>query len=254
MHKYLMCLLLVLSIGSSSTYAQAENNMIKLSQDFLTALKNKKSTEDYKNILAQVDLKDLSSQLDNDDKRLAFWINIYNAFIMDILNKAPEKYQDRSNFFKEKQMIIAGKEVSFDDIEHGVIRSSVIKLSLGYLSKWFVSDWERKLRTKKRNYRIHFALNCGAKSCPPVAIYDDKTVNQDLEKISKQFVTNASAYDAEKNTVVTSPLMSWFRGDFGGKTGVKKILKQHEVIPSTKVDLEFGPYDWTLFLFNFTTI
>lgn len=254
MSKYISSLILLLFLGVNDMFAQSDKSMIQLSQEFLKALQDRKPTDEYKKALAEISLEDLSQQINTDEKRLAFWINIYNAFIMDILKDAPEKYEDRSTFFKAKQMIIAGEEVSFDDVEHGVIRSSVIKLSLGYLSKWFVSNWERKLRTNQRNYRVHFALNCGAKSCPPVAIYDDKTVNDDLEKISKQYLSRVSSYDEGQKKVVTTPLMSWFRGDFGGKKGTKNILKKHGLIPSTDVDLAFDSYDWTLYLFNFTTI
>jgi hypothetical protein len=254
MVKILSSLVFVLLVSPSKASAQYEDNMIKLSQDFLKALQDKKPTDEYKKVLAEIDLDQLSEQLDSDKKRLAFWVNIYNAFIMDVLKDAPQKYEDRGAFFKAEQMTIAGEEVSFDDIEHGVIRSSVIKLSWGYLSKWFVSKWERKLRTERRDYRIHFALNCGAKSCPPVAIFDDKTVNDDLEKISKQYLTRISEYKPSENKVITTPLMSWFRGDFGGKGGAKEILKKFKIIPNTDVEIEFGPYDWTLFLFNFTEI
>lgn len=254
MSKYINTLIFILFLGIQTLSAQYEDNMIQLSQDFLKALQDKKPTEEYKRVLADIELEKLASQLDSDKKRLAFWINIYNAFIMDVLKDAPGKYSDRGEFFKADQVKIAGKSVSFDDIEHGVIRSSVVKLSWGYFSKWFVSKWERKLRTDKRDYRIHFALNCGAKSCPPVAIYDDETINEDLDKITDQYLGRVSEYKEEENKVITTPLMSWFRGDFGGKSGSKEILKKFDIIPNTDVEIEFGDYDWTLDLFNFTTI
>jgi hypothetical protein len=254
MCKYIFTLSFTLALALNGLSAQYEENMMHLSQDFLKALQDKKPTDEYKKVLAEISLEKLSQQLDTDKKRLTFWINIYNAFIMDILKDAPEKYEDRGAFFKAKQMTIAGEEVSFDDVEHGVIRSSVIKLSWGYFSKWFVSKWERKLRTERRDYRIHFALNCGAQSCPPVALFDEANINEDLEKISQQYLTRVSEYKQDENKVITTPLMSWFRGDFGGKQGAKEILEKFEIIPDTDVEIEFGPYDWTLKLFNFTTI
>lgn len=254
MSKCTSAVIFMLLFGFNQINAQYEDNMIKLSQDFLSALKDKKPTDEYKKVLAEIPLEKLASQINTDRKRLAFWINIYNAFIMDVLKDSPSKYDDRGEFFKADQILIAGKQVSFDDIEHGVIRSSVIKLSWGYLSKWFVNKWERQLRTDKRDYRIHFALNCGAKSCPPVAIYSEETIDKDLEKISEQYLTRVTEYKEDVNKVITTPLMSWFRGDFGGKSGSKEILKKFDLIPNTDVELEFGDYDWTLALFNFTTI
>ena len=254
MSKLIISAFLIVLFGFSPLNAQYNNNMIKLSQDFLIALQDKKPTDEYKKVLAEIDVNDLAEQLDTDPKRFAFWINIYNAYIMDVLKDAPEKYGDRGEFFKSKQLMIAGKAVSFDDLEHGIIRSSTVKLSWGYIPNLFASMWERKLNTDKKDYRIHFALNCGAKSCPPVAIYDDKTINEDLEKISKQYLDNKSKFLESENKVITTPLMSWFRGDFGGKSGTKEILKKFEITPSTDVELAFDDYDWTLYLFNFTEI
>jgi hypothetical protein len=48
------------------------------------------------------------------------------------------------------------------------------------------------------------------------------------------------------NEVYAPKLMDWFSGDFGGNSGVREILKKRSYIPSTKVDLEFNNYDWTL--------
>jgi hypothetical protein len=47
-------------------------------------------------------------------------------------------------------------------------------------------------------------------------------------------------------------LMSWFRRDFGGKSGAVKILQQQGIIPQgVKPKLEFKNYDWNLYLDNF---
>jgi hypothetical protein len=46
--------------------------------------------------------------------------------------------------------------------------------------------------------------------------------------------------------------MSWFRGDFGGKTGTKKILKELNLIPDdSNPAVTFGSYDWTLDINNY---
>ena len=67
------------------------------------------------------------------------------------------------------------------------------------------------------------------------------------DKYLKAFTT----YDETKNKVSTTPLFSWFRGDFGSKKGIKKILVERGLVPSKKVGLKFIDYDWTLDLDNF---
>lgn len=254
MVKYLITSIIFLISTSIPMEVKAQDNMLQLSKEFLYALQNGESTDDCKKALKEISLDDLAAQIDTDQKRKAFWINIYNAFIMDLLKDNPQRYEDRGAFFKAEQINIAGKMVSFDIIEHGIIRRSVNKLSLGFLPKFNVSKFEKKLRSSKRDGRVHFALNCGAKSCPKVAIYDGERIEEQLDAISKQFLTNTTTYDKENNKALVTTLISWFRGDFGGIKGAKKLLVRYGIVDNTKVSLEFDDYDWTLFLFNFTEI
>jgi hypothetical protein len=48
--------------------------------------------------------------------------------------------------------------------------------------------------------------------------------------------------------VTVTPLMSWFRGDFGGKKGViKDFLVPYGIIPEgLDASLSYGDYDWNL--------
>ncbi len=56
---------------------------------------------------------------------------------------------------------------SLDEIEHGILWRSKCKLSLGYFNKIFKSRFEKAFRVDKLDYRIHFALNCGAPEMNP---------------------------------------------------------------------------------------
>ncbi|NNL10055.1 MAG: DUF547 domain-containing protein, partial [Croceitalea sp.] len=150
------------------------------------------------------------------------------------------------------QINIAGEMVSFAKIEHGIIRKSQWELGLGYFRKIFPDKFERKLRVDKRDYRIHFALNCGAKDCPPVAIYTPNRLKEQLQKGTKIYLERTTTVNTQNNIAKVTSLFSWFRGDFGGKNGVKKILKEQNLIQNTKdVELSYKNYDWTLDLDNF---
>lgn len=224
----------------------------KLSEQFLEFAKDGKETTAIQKKLAAVSLEDLSTALATDEQKFAFWINVYNAYIQVILKENPESYNDRRDFFSKKQINIAGENVAFAKIEHGIIRKSQWELGLGYFRTWFPDKFERKLRVNKRDYRVHFALNCGAKDCPPVAIYTPKRIKEQLEKGTKMYLKRTSNYDSSKNEVAVTSLFSWFRGDFGGKSGVKKILVANGIITDTKdVELAYKNYDWTLDLDNF---
>jgi hypothetical protein len=97
-------------------------------------------------------------------------------------------------------------------------------------------------------------LNCGAKSCPPVAFYRDDIIDEQLDIISAQFLTNTSTFKKEEATVLVTPLISWFMADFDGLSGAKKLLVKYGITDTEEVSLVFDDYDWTLKLFNFTSI
>lgn len=239
----------------SPVFARPQQNInyIQTSQDLVLNIKNNKNFDNQINALKNSTLEDLTSQLVNDNQKKAFWINVYNAFIQLSLKENPEQYSDdnRSNFFSKDRVNIAGEKISFDDIEHGIIRSSMSKISMGYVKKIFRPEWERKLRVEKIDWRIHFALNCGAKSCPPVAIYNTQNLDKQLDYMTKTYLTEHTNYITETKTAKTVVLFSWFRGDFGGLDEVKKILKNYNVTPEVPEHLEFKTYDWTLLLDNF---
>ena len=253
-YKYPVILfLLVLSIfpsyGQTATSEVLDLNL--LSENFLTRVRNNQDTNELRAQLYSTTLEELEVGLDTDEKKLAFWINVYNAYIQVVLSENPDKYNDRGTFFSSEQLPIAGRLISFEKIEHGIIRKSQWKLGLGMIRKWFPNKFERKLRVDNREYRVHFALNCGAKDCPPVAIYNADTLNEQLNKGTAAYLSKTSTYNKETGEVYVTSLFSWFRGDFGCKSGVKDILKEFDIIPTTKnIDLNYKSYDWTLDLDN----
>ncbi|MDO6472390.1 DUF547 domain-containing protein [Maribacter sp. 1_MG-2023] len=254
--SFLVTMLAILFLAKTEVQAQVDTNsetdFNELSETFLKRIIDKKDTQNLQDILANTSISELDNALDTNDKRLAFWLNIYNAYIQVILQKNPELYDERSSFFKLEQIKIAGEMVSFAKIEHGIIRKSQWEYGLGYIRKWFPGKFERKLRVNKPVFNVHFALNCGAKDCPPVAIYEWERLQEQLQKGTKRLLEKTSEYNSELNVVKVTSIFSWFRGDFGGKGGIKKILKENEIIPSTKgVKAEYTNYDWTLYLDNF---
>lgn len=228
------------------------NPFIQLSQDFLYAAKTGDSTEAYLLQLKNIALSELVQLVDTDDEKKAFWINLYNAYTQVILKNNPDQYKKRGQFFGSRQMEIAGHRFSLDDIEHGILRRSKIKWSLGYLNKLFPGKTEKLLRVNKLDYRLHFALNCGAKSCPPIAFYRPEDINVQLDVAAKAYLGGEAQYDAANNSVLLPAIMGWFRHDFGGKKRMTGILQRQSVIPADKTPrIRFKKYDWTLYLQNY---
>lgn len=240
-------LLLIFSMCEAQT-----TKLNSLSEQFLINIKKGENTEHWQEQLAKIDVEELTTTLRTDEQKLAFWINIYNAYIQVILIKDPELYEDKSSFFSKDQITMAKNKISFDKIEHGIIRRSQSKIGLGYVKKGFPDRFEKLLRIEEPDYRIHFALNCGAKDCPPIAIYSPIDLHHQLAKSTTYFLKSSTTFDTTQNKVFVSSLFSWFRGDFGGKGGSLKILKEQNLIPTTRgVEIDYKEYNWTLDLGNF---
>lgn len=225
---------------------------VDLSVQLLNAARYDKPHREIGDKLANASLEELEEDLSNDRAKKAFWLNVYNAYVQLILGENPELFENRSAFFGKDRITVAGEKLSFDEIEHGLIRGSKIKLALGLIKDPFVGKFERKLRVSITDGRIHFALNCGAKSCPYVAVYKASKIDAQLDETARQYLNKTSTYNSEEGKVYVTSLFSWFRGDFGGKSGIRKYLKKYDVIPGdAKPALEFKEYDWTLELGNY---
>ncbi len=222
-----------------------------LSQQLLYAVKTGATTNDLESLLAQLNEETLVKELSNDALKKTFWLNIYNAFVQKMLLQNPGQYKNRRSFFSKKIIHIAGHRLSPDLAEHGILRRSRNKWSLGYAGKLFTTAFEKKHRVASIDYRIHFALNCGAASCPPIAFYEPGRIDRQLDIATASYLGSEAEYIVRENKVLLPALMSWFRADFGGKTGIEKILIQHGIIPANragKLKFFFKRYDWSLTL------
>jgi len=231
---------------------KSQNKLVQLSQDFMYAAKTGEQTTSFITSLKDLSMDELTATITNDNEKKAFWINLYNAYTNTALKNNPDQYSNRGKFFGNEFIEIAGKKFSLDGIEHGILRRSKIKWSLGYFNKLFPGKTEKLLRVDKLDYSLHFALNCGAKSCPPIAFYKSENIDQQLDLATKAYLTGEAEYDAATNIVKLPTLMSWFRRDFGGKKKMIELLKQLSIIPVDKnPKVKFKSYDWTLYLENY---
>lgn len=246
-----MYFLFIVNTCYSQTMTPA-TNYIQISQQLLYAVRTGDSTENFIRQLSGAEKKELKKQLPTDAEKKVFWLNIYNAFIQKLLSEHPEKYKSRNSFFTNKQIRVAGLALSPDDIEHGILRRSKAKWSMGYVNKIFPSHFENEFRVSVLDNRIHFALNCGAKSCPPIAYYAPVNIDKQLELATKNYLHTESDYDTASSIIYLPKIMSWFRGDFGGKKGLKKMLKKYGIVAKKEAyKIRFKKYDWTLFLDNY---
>lgn len=227
----------------------ANSSIVKRAEQLLLAVKMQESTDGLRKALERITLKELKDSLNSDDCKKAFWVNIYNAYYQ-ILRKV--EGVEKPAIFTKKLICIANTSWSLDDIEHGILRRYRSKYSLGYLPQLFASKMIKELAVSNIDYRIHFALNCGAKSCPPIAFYSVEQVEPQLEMATLSFLESETDTFNEKREIHVNRILMWFLADFGGKKGIRKILNEKLQIDTKGFKLVFKSYSWDELLDNYS--
>jgi len=208
---------------------------------YLQLIKSQESIHDIRAELKEGTLDLLHQELHTDERKQAFWINIYNAAFIDMRRTGITK----PAVYKKRLIPIADFRISLDEIEHGILRRFRSKASLGYLPQLFPRKIIKKLAVHQLDPRIHFALNCGAASCPPIHYYQLKKIDQQLSLAERSFIESDSLVRDKKKQIEVSKIFLWYQGDFGGKAGIKrlhsKVLKRN----LHNYKLSYSNYDWT---------
>lgn len=220
---------------------------VELSEEFLLAVRRDEPREAIIEALGELDERSLLEHLDTDRPRLAFWLNLYNAVTQHTLTADPGRYENARKFFSAPLITVSGTELSLDEIEHGIVRRSYSKLALGYLRSPFRSEFAERHEPDKRDPRIHFAVNCGAQSCPPIAAYTESRVDEQLDWAAEGYLDQTVEYDPEAGRVHVPRVMLWFRGDWGRKRDILAFLRRYEQIPpGVSPRLSYQDWDWSL--------
>lgn len=224
----------------------APSVLAERSREFLAAVKRGEDYDQYRSDLETLDERTLSALTDDEPAAKAFWLNCYNALAQVLLREEPSLYDDRRQFFSAPRLTVAGTALSLDDVEHGILRSSKWKYGLGYVPRLFVGDFERQHRLSDVDPRVHFALNCGAASCPPILAYRADSVDDQLETATRSFLEQSATRDREAGAVTVTRLLLYHRGDFGGRSGVYEFLERYGVIADEeRPRVRYDDYDWT---------
>lgn len=217
-------------------------------ENLLLAARNGSDASSPLALLAGVNEGELAYMLRSESRARAFWINLYNAFALIALRGGPLDLRSRmarAKHYTRRTIHIAGYTLSLNDIEHGILRGGRSWWSFGYLRDPFASRFVKRFRLPL-DPRIHFALNCGAASCPPIAFCTGERLEEQLERATAAYLETGARFDPGTNTVEVPPLLHWYRADFGGCAGMLALLRRFGTIPSAaRPRIRFTTYDWT---------
>jgi hypothetical protein len=195
------------------------------------------------------------SVLETREERLAFWINLYNALIVDavIAFRLKESVQEDRGFFRRAAYIVGGRRYSADDIEHGILRGNRRHFHPGILLPQFApADPRLSLSLQPPDPRIHCALVCASRSCPPIAAYEPERIDEQLDLACSTFVNGGGVQMDEDGQLCLSPIFRWYGRDFGGREGIREFVLRYLDGGKARTLLEDGQrlnfyrYDWSL--------
>jgi hypothetical protein len=166
------------------------------------------------------------------DEQLAFYINAYNAWTIKlVLDRYPLKsVRDHSplfGMFTQKNIRLGGTKMSLNHLEKQLILKQF------------------------KDSRVHFAVNCASKSCPPLntKAYDAETLNKELNERTKAFTLDSLGVQESKDgkKVKVSSIFKWYDDDFKGEGGAVEFINKNrgDALPSD-AKVEYQEYDWTL--------
>ena len=209
------------------------------------ALKEDRATFDrYLAQLERVTAAQLASW--SREQRFAFWIDVYNAYTVKLIveNYPLETIKGLGGLFTsvwDERFIPLealdpkgeGRKLSLNDVEHEI------------------------LRKRFEDARVHAAINCASKSCPPLRAeaFVAKELDAQLDEQVKAWLADPqrNRFDREKETVELSKIFEWFQDDFvrdGGSVlgWVAKYVPEERAawLRAKGVRVRHLDYDWKL--------
>jgi Protein of unknown function, DUF547 len=175
----------------------------------------------------------------------AYWANLYNAITLKVIVdkypvasikdiKSDGVWLDPKGFlgpWRAKRVTVEGRDLSLDDIEHGIMRPTF------------------------KDPRVHYTVNCASIGCPNLLPkpWRAATLEADLDAAAKAFVNHPRGVSVTgKDEIQVASIYQWFKADFGGDdAGVLAHLKKY-ASPTLAKKLEGAKsiardtYDWNL--------
>jgi hypothetical protein len=191
-------------------------------------------------------------RLTGHDERVAFWVNLYNALTIHavIAFGVQTSVLRQRGFFRRARYQVGPFILSLDAIEHGILRGNrtlpVIPARI-----FAPGDPGLELVIAEPDPRIHFALNCASRSCPPFSAYQAGHLDDQLTTAARSFLEGGGIeIDPPAGVLRLSKLLKWYGDDFAASGGVLPFLRGH--LPPEQARLLSGlkvvwlDYDWSL--------
>jgi Protein of unknown function, DUF547 len=168
------------------------------------------------------------------EAQMAYWINAYNAFTVKlILDHYPVK--------------------SIKDIKRGIPFINTVWdikfIKIGTNTYDLNNIEHTKLRSKFKDPRIHFAVNCASYSCPALRneAYTAEKLELQLTDATKRFLADGRKNQISPQKVKISKLFFWYKGDFTRNGSTVDFINAYSPVRVKKdASIEYQDYLWNL--------
>lgn len=192
----------------------------------------------------------------SDQDELAYWIYSYNAIVIHLILsnwplesvtdiKAPIELVKGLGFFYNQKFVVGGKSYNLYELE------------------------QQKMIKANADPRLHFVLNCGSKSCPPMrpSLPVGAQLSPFLEQATHDFINdiNNVKFDQQTGKIKLSMIFKWYIDDFSqyalnhlyqGNSPISQeqsllifidFYRNEKLLPATtKIDVYFMSYQWDI--------
>lgn len=165
----------------------------------------------------------------SDNKAMAYWINLYNAFTI-------------------KAIVDAYPINSILDLDNGAIWTTRT-IEIGGTSYTLDQIEKDNLLAAFNEPKVHFAVNCAAASCPPLLnkAWTADNIQQYYDQMTRDFINNPAYNTLGANAVEVSKIFDWYATDFGGASNVPTYLQSYTTTTiNPNATVTFKNYDWSL--------
>ncbi len=189
----------------------------------------------------------------SDAGRMAFWINVYNALVIDAVRslEVQTSIREHNGFFHRAAYDIGGLVYTLDQVENGLLLGNR-PLHRRLPPPFEDGDPRLQAAPGRVDSRVHFALNCATRSCPLIKPYDADSLAGELDAAARHFINHGGVQRDESGEGVVLSAIFWFYAvDFGGPEGVTGWILPYLHRQALREALQRGPvrfedYDWTL--------
>jgi hypothetical protein len=193
-------------------------------------------------------------RIEGDRPRIAFWVNLYNALVLHCLCLKPihGSLLRHLRLFDKIAYRVGDRAYPLNLIEHGLLRRNRRQ---PYRLRRPMRDSDPRLASAPSalDPRIHFALNCGARSCPPIRSYDPEALDDQLELATRAYLEAEATVDAEACRVKLPRLMRLYKADFGTREEQSNfaarylpVLRDCRELRGRALRIGYGRFDWTV--------